>query len=273
MPNQLSDRTLSAALDAVESELDATDGELKPCFYAISGSHLYGTANSESDIDIRGFHCAPGVQYMLFEEPDSQLSGKTDIHNDGTELDYVSYELKQFGSYIAKGDFTAVELFYSEYSFQRSIPSKEAVRSIMRSHGFPELTTRYLGMARSLRNRYQKTGEDAGTVKIKTCLYALRGVLAAEYVDRHGTVEPVLPTLAEELLEGDDLSATRKLIQRNSNTDRLDYNSEVVDTVDHLIWNRIEKIAEPDISSPAREAYRDDVQDWMLDVRNRTDTR
>lgn len=274
MSNQLSETTLSAAIDTIGSELAAANTDLSPSFYAISGSHLYGTANSESDIDVRGFHCAPGVQYLLFEEPDLQLSGKTYLPDERIELDYVSYELKQFGSHIAKSDFTAIELFYNGYSLQNDIPELiEALRSIMQSHGFPKLTTRYLGMAQSLRNRYQKSGEDTGTVKIKTCLYALRGVLAAEYVNRNGTVEPRLPRLVDEHLGGDDFSDARELIQRNSSTNKIDYNSEVVDTVDHLIRNRIEQIPEPDIPSSTRESYRNDVQDWMLDVRDCTDTK
>lgn len=274
MSKELSEATLSTALDIAEAELEATDASTQPVYYTVAGSHLYETANSESDIDVRGFHCTSGVQYTLLQEPEAQLSTKNSPPVSERDIDFVSYELKYFGKKIAKCDFNTVEILYSQYEIKNNIPTLiSTLRSIMRKYDFLELNTRYLGMAQSLRNRYQRSGESRGKVKIKSCLYALRGALAAEYVNQNDTVEPRLSSLIETLLTGNNEEAAKELAEMNSKEKYIDYNSEIVNVIDQLIEVRLDLISQPQISSRTREAYRTDVQDWMIDVRDRTDMR
>jgi predicted nucleotidyltransferase len=211
MATGFSEGTLREIQQSIETHLTSSDAELQPSFYAVSGSHLYGFPGPDSDIDIRGFHCAPGVQYMLFDEPKAQVSYSTTLRGAGAEIDVVSRELRTFGEQLRKGDFTAIEPLYADATVQNVIPNQVvALRSVLASYSYGELPVRYLGMAESVyKGEIVESTED----DVQHYLYVLRGALAAQYVEAEGRVEPNLNRLIESQLDESDVRVAEELLR------------------------------------------------------------
>lgn len=274
MSDELTSDEQTAAVEWVKEKISRTGEDLEPIFYGVSGSYLYGTATDVSDLDIRGFHCAPGVQYMLLTEPETRISSQHPSHRFGKKLDFVSYEIREFAQSITKGDFTAIEPLYADIRLDERLPQYlDRLQTLLQDHKFPGLRTRYLGMARTLRNRYKPNkGEDASVVP-KQCLYALRGALAAKHVDQHGTVEPNLRTLANRLLDESDVTAVEQLISANGHSNTLQYGDDPLSQIDAVIEEGLRKIPESKPSSERRKELETDICEWMLQVRRVTGTR
>ncbi|MFB6101947.1 MAG: DNA polymerase beta superfamily protein [Haloplanus sp.] len=81
----------------------------------------------------------------------------------------------------------------------------DTLRSVVTERSFPGVRARYLGMATSLYRQYLAGDPlDDSDSTVKQCLYALRGVLAAEYVREYGVVEPALSRLVASRLPEDE---------------------------------------------------------------------
>jgi predicted nucleotidyltransferase len=202
---QLEIRTL------ISNSLEEQDSALVPCFYAITGSYLYGTVTPSSDIDVRGFHCAPGKQYLLFEQPASQYSVSMELEEVDSEIDLTSYELREFGQMIAKSDFTTVELLYSDRFLINEVPAEiDGLEATIEEFLPAQLPYRYEGMVKSLHPEEAHIDTNSTTpLDLKPYIYSLRGALAAQYVVQNNTVEPKLTTLAAALLDRNEVAIVR----------------------------------------------------------------
>jgi len=266
---QLEIRTL------ISNSLEEQDSALVPCFYAITGSYLYGTVTPSSDIDVRGFHCAPGKQYLLFEQPASQYSVSMELEEVDSEIDLTSYELREFGQMIAKSDFTTVELLYSDRFLINEVPAEiDGLEATIEEFLPAQLPYRYEGMVKSLHPEEAHIDTNSTTpLDLKPYIYSLRGALAAQYVVQNNTVEPKLTTLAAALLDRNEVAIVQEFIQ-NLQNDALSANSTELLTEIHDITEReLENIPAVSMSDDSREKYRDQLATWMLEVRESTETR
>ena len=73
-------------------------------FRGIVGSHAYGTANAQSDTDIRGVFVVPSCEYVRLSPPPKQVS---DERNDRTY-----YSLLRFCELMAEANPTTMEMLY-----------------------------------------------------------------------------------------------------------------------------------------------------------------
>ena len=87
-------------------ELKELEREDNPAviFRGIAGSHAYGTANAQSDTDIRGVFVAPAAEYVKLTLPPPQVS---DERNDTTY-----YSLLRFCELLAEANPNLLELLY-----------------------------------------------------------------------------------------------------------------------------------------------------------------
>lgn len=259
----------------VRQYLDSTDEALRPVFYSVSGSHLYGFPDHTSDVDVRGFHCASGVQYMLFDEPSSQVKTVFRLGKGHPEVDAVSYELRMFALQISKGDFNAIEMVFSDWNILSEFPDiMDELRSVIRAHQFGELSVRYLGMARSLYDTYIATdGPKREKASVKQYLYALRGVLAAKYVISTDSLELHFLQLAEATLSGEDLQNVKELIGMKQENNSLSDCPELGSKLQDLISRQIQAVEVREMDDQERQLYRQSLEQWMVRVRNETRTR
>lgn len=93
-----------------------TDGNPSVIFRGIVGSRAYGTANANSDTDIRGIFVVPSAEYVRLTPPPKQVS---DARNDKTY-----YSLLRFCELMAEANPTTMEmLFLPEDCVQKTTPA------------------------------------------------------------------------------------------------------------------------------------------------------
>ena len=73
-------------------------------FRGVVGSHAYGTANAQSDTDVRGVFVVPSCEYVRLALPPKQVS---DERNDRTY-----YSLLRFCELMAEANPTTMEMLY-----------------------------------------------------------------------------------------------------------------------------------------------------------------
>lgn len=244
---------------AVRTAVEETvAGEGTPVFYAVGGSHVYGWADDDSDLDVRGFHVADARRYVLLDQPRERVAD-TRVLND-RELDLVSYELRTFGRLVADGNFNVLEcVFDGERVLDRDPAAIDALESLV-SVALPlDLPAAYAGMART---NYRDLDPDAPDAK--TYLYAVRGLLAALYVAREHAIEADVRRLADAVLG--DTAIVDDLVAAKRAGGRVD--DALADRADNLLADLFERVddlpADPDGD---HATFRRGIDAWMLDVR------
>nr|WP_199043575.1 nucleotidyltransferase domain-containing protein [Dyella sp. ASV24] len=86
----------------LEHLLDHSDPSL--LFECIGGSHAYGIATPDSDLDLRGVYAVPAADYMSLEVPGNQV---TDARND-----IVFYSLRRVIELLSVANPNVLELLY-----------------------------------------------------------------------------------------------------------------------------------------------------------------
>ena len=262
----------SAISSRIHDELAAHDEELVPCFYAVTGSHQYGTDTASSDIDVKGFHCADGSRYMVFDSPESQVSFETSIQPANSSVEITSYELKKFGEMLLKSDFSIIELIGGGMDvYTRDQTLLCGVKDTLAEMWPVELPHRYLGMADSIYARSVEETSPEDPSDLKPYVYSLRGCLAAEYVLEYGDVEPRLNCLAETILDKERAEHVEKFITA-VRADQLP--SQAIQTeVRQVIKEKLNTIEASGFDTDQRSEYKTGLADWMLAVREETGTR
>lgn len=256
----------------IQSQLQTPDEELLPCFYAVTGSHQYGTATADSDIDVKGFHCADGTQYMLFDPPTSQRKFETSLQPSNTTIEVTSYELRKFGEMLLQCDFSIIEAICGDMEvYSHYTQLLEGIEEILTERLPAELPVRYLGMAESIYEREVVDTTPTTSAELKPYVYALRGCLAAEYVQTYGEVEARLRPLAEHILNERKQEQVAKFVT-GIQADRLPDQS-VLDDIKEVIEERLDDLEATQFGQTQRIEYKTALTEWMLEVRTRTDTR
>jgi len=265
--------SLKTALPSrIDENLAASTDAVVPCFYAITGSHLYGTDTPSSDIDIKGFHCAPGEQYLAFDPPDPQQKFTTEVESEQCSIEVTSYELKKFGEMLYKSDFSLIELICGDttvYSHDEEILTGIEERY---AGSLPtELPQRYLGMADSIYDSDLVESSPTSEAALKPLVYALRGCLAAEFVQTHNAVEPRLLPLASAILDNEELEAIQQFVAVITKGESPD--AATIATVSEVIEAKLDQLQARQFNEDDRAAYKSELTEWMLAVRTKTGTR
>lgn len=90
-------------MPALEHLLDHSDRSL--LFECISGSHAYGTATPESDLDLRGVYAVPAVDYLSLRTPMNQVADERN--------DIVYYSARRVVELLAAANPNVLELLYA----------------------------------------------------------------------------------------------------------------------------------------------------------------
>jgi len=126
-----------------------------PIYYTLAGSHLYGYASKDSDLDIRGCHATPAttvcrlswqpfmevVEVPLFKQPE-----------DTTKIDFVTYDLKKELGLVLKNNSNVMEQIFAPPLITTS--EHEELMRIASIALSKEIYGQYHGMAKRNFHRY-----------------------------------------------------------------------------------------------------------------------
>ena len=211
---------------AVLHELERQQ-DFKVLFAAESGSRAWGFASPDSDYDVRFVYVRPAADYLRLNEHKDVIIWKND-----DVLDINGWDLRKAMKQFARGNATLFEWSYSPVVYQTS-SEWATVCDVAKSY-FSEKAAicHYYGTAMTTWKEYL-TGE---TVRYKKYFYALRPLLAAQYIERYHTIPPVL---FEDLLKMEMApslrSAIGKLLEIKKMTAEGEINPQIPEIRDFIL--------------------------------------
>lgn len=148
-----------------------------------SGSRAWGFASPDSDYDVRFVYVRPKNDYLRLDEPGDVIEWQLD-----EVLDINGWDLKKALKQFAKGNATLFEWCGSPVVYHTT-EAWEKIREISQQY-FSEKAAvyHYYGTANSTLKEYLL----GDTVRYKKYFYALRPLLAAQYIEKYHKAPPVL---------------------------------------------------------------------------------
>lgn len=184
-----------------------------------SGSRAWGFASPDSDYDVRFVYVRPALDYIRLDEPRDVIEWKDD-----KVLDINGWDLRKTLGQFARGNATLFEWSNSPVVYQTT-EEWAAIYDTAKAY-FSEKAAvyHYYGTAMKTWNEHL-TGE---TVRYKKYFYALRPLLAAQFIEKYHSVPPVL---FDDLLKMEIEPALRtvigKLLEIKKVTTEGEYNPHI----------------------------------------------
>ncbi|UPM45093.1 nucleotidyltransferase domain-containing protein [Halocatena salina] len=254
----------------IEEAVAQKGTQYQPRFYAVTGSHVYGFDSSDSDIDVRGIHVAPAEEYAYLQTPVEEVTINMDGTTEGFEtyadIDLRSYELKKFGSLLAKANYNVIELVFEAPTVMNGLPLEmDALEALIREHLPMNVPHAYLGMAKSNYYKHLDPEKPVGyDPRPKEFLYVYRGLLGAKYVLDHEDIEANVQTLATAV-DGGNPELVEELINHKREIDEPTVPDALEQRTRAAIveqFNALDALPTPD-----KSGYHDALDDWMHNVR------
>lgn len=156
-----------------------------------SGSRAWGFASPDSDYDVRFVYVRPKEDYLRLDEPRDVIEWQLD-----KVLDINGWDLKKALRQFANGNATLFEWSGSPIVY-RTTDEWTKIKEVSKQY-FSEKAAvyHYYGTAKSTLQGYLQ----GDMVKYKKYFYALRPLLAAQYIEKYHAAPPVL---FDDLLEMD----------------------------------------------------------------------
>ena len=93
-------------------------------YSAISGSHLYGVANSDSDIDWKFIYCLSRNDLLGLNPPtEKKMTSDGKFEDGSTKFEWVGHEVGKFCRLLLKGNPTMIELLFAQVDLDRESSS------------------------------------------------------------------------------------------------------------------------------------------------------
>ncbi|MBP5607265.1 MAG: nucleotidyltransferase domain-containing protein [Lachnospiraceae bacterium] len=148
-----------------------------------SGSRAWGFASPDSDYDVRFIYARRREDYLRLDEPRDVIEWQLD-----DVLDINGWDLKKALKQFARGNATLFEWSGSPIVY-RTTDEWNRIREVSKQY-FSEKSAvyHYYGTANSTYQEYLQ----GDTVRYKKYFYALRPLLAAEYIEKYHAAPPVL---------------------------------------------------------------------------------
>lgn len=148
-----------------------------------SGSRAWGFASPDSDYDVRFVYVRPAADYLRLDTPRDVIEWKLD-----EVLDINGWDLQKALKQFARGNATLFEWSESPVVY-KTTDEWNQIRETAKSY-FSEKAAihHYYGTAMKTWSEYLQ----GDAVRYKKYFYALRPLLAAQYIERFHTIPPVL---------------------------------------------------------------------------------
>ncbi len=184
-----------------------------------SGSRAWGFASPDSDYDVRFIYARRREDYLRLDEPRDVIEWQLD-----DVLDINGWDLKKALKQFARGNATLFEWSGSPIVY-RTTDEWYRIREVSKQY-FSEKSAvyHYYGTANSTYQEYLQ----GDTVRYKKYFYALRPLLAAEYIEKYHTAPPVLfDDLLELDLDPELRTAIDELLEAKKRTTEKEENSQM----------------------------------------------
>ena len=213
-----------------------------------SGSRAWGFASPDSDYDVRFIYVRRQADYLKLYEPRDVIEWQLD-----DVLDINGWDLKKALKQFAKGNATLFEWSNSPIVY-RTTDEWEKIREVSKKY-FSEkaAVNHYYGTANSTFQEYLQ-GE---TVRYKKYFYALRPLLAAEYIEKYHEAPPVLfDELLKLELDPELHEAINKLLEIKMLTAEKEENPQML-AIQEFIRTEVEK--QKDIAEKIKDDHNKDT--------------
>ena len=150
------------------------------------GSHLYGTATAESDLDVKAEYL-PAVRDILLQQVRAAVTGHREKakgeKNTAEDVDFEAYSPAKFLSLLAEGQTVALDMLFAPDSAMLDAPDPVWFEiKALAPRLFSRRTTGFVGYCRQQARKYGVKGERLAAVRL--ALDGLRDIEA-----RHGSNE------------------------------------------------------------------------------------
>lgn len=265
---QYSAEELRAFIEQAVAQADTRQEQ--PRFYAVTGSHVYGFNSADSDIDVRGLHLASAEEYAYLQTPVEEvtvnMNGTTERFEAYAEVDLRSYELKKFGSLLAKANYNIIELVFNAPTVMNGMPLEmDALEALIREHFPMNVPHAYLGMAKSNYYKHLDPEKTEGyDPRPKKFLYVYRGLLGAKYVLEHEDIEANIRRLATAV-DGGDPEFVDDVIAHKREADKATVPEALEERARAAIVDQFNALDA--LPKPEKDGYREALNDWMHNIR------
>lgn len=158
----------------------------------LSGSHLYGWTNEDSDMDFRGFHIHKTSDFFKLEKPDSVVELMQD------DVDYVSFEIEKTIKLILKNNGNVLEQVFAKQIYASN--DFNTLRKLARKTISKKICYHYKGMAENNYNKFIKTKKKSyKTRTVKKYLYVIRALMIGIHVLNTGRLIPNITELNKKM--------------------------------------------------------------------------
>lgn len=184
-----------------------------------SGSRAWGFASPDSDYDVRFIYVRRREDYLRLDEPRDVIEWQLD-----DVLDINGWDMKKALKQFARGNATLFEWSGSPIVY-RTTDEWSRIREVSKQY-FSEKSAvyHYYGTANSTYQEYLQ----GDTVRYKKYFYALRPLLAAEYIEKYHTAPPVLfDDLLKLDLEPELRTAIDELLEAKKRTTEKEENPQM----------------------------------------------
>ena len=161
-----------------------------PLFLTLSGAHLYGWADDESDWDVRGCHYGDIEQVLGLQHPPQTVSNT--FEGQLGEVDVVSHELGKFCRLLCKPNGNLLEQIYSPHVIFENDAMAE-LRELAKDVICKKLFFHYRGFWEQQHKRYSKGPHK----KLRQLLYQFRVLMTGMHVLLSGHVVADIRDLIE----------------------------------------------------------------------------
>jgi len=195
-------------------------------FAAESGSRSWGVESPDSDYDVRFVYVRPLREYMRLEDRSDVIEWQLDEIYDvnGWDLDKT---LKQFH----KGNATLFEWANSSVIYKTTEQWDNIYCSATKYFSEKAALNHYCGTAKSTFHKYLQ-GEN---VRYKKYIYALRPLLACEYIRNNHKIPPVhFDKLMEQEIDPLVRSAVADMLNIKANSNEGDLNPHIPVISDYI---------------------------------------
>ncbi|MDE6951217.1 MAG: nucleotidyltransferase domain-containing protein [Lachnospiraceae bacterium] len=202
-------RDIIAEINEKLNEIERTEG-VRILHAVESGSRAWGFASPDSDYDVRFVYVRPKEDYLRLDEPRDVIEWQLD-----EVLDINGWDLKKALMQFARGNATLFEWSGSPIVY-RTTDEWTKIKDVSKQY-FSEKAAvyHYYGTANSTLQGYLLGDK----VRYKKYFYALRPLLAAQYIEKYHTAPPVLfDDILKMDLPGDLRRAIEELLEVKKRT-------------------------------------------------------
>lgn len=188
--------------------------------YAVeSGSRAWGVASPDSDYDVRFIYVRTVKDYLRVQERRDVIEWQLD-----DVLDINGWDLKKTLAQFHRGNATLFEWADSPIIYKTTDEWREIYEACRPYFSEKAALYHYYGTANSTFKQYLQ-GEE---VKYKKYIYALRPLLACQYIEKHHCVPPVLfDALLKQELPMELSQEITKMLDRKTTGDEKDLNPQM----------------------------------------------